>query len=145
MERDAQQRTALQENFAKSFQKYLTSKKKCGRVDNASSSQGAAGIWEVKNFAEKIGASVGASRGAVDMGLATVDMQVGQTGKTVNPKLYIACGISGAIQHIVGMQDSDKIIAINTDKNAPIFEHSDYAFVGDVFEVLPKLLETLDV
>lgn len=104
-----------------------------------------AGFELLKIFAEKIGASVGASRGAVDMGLATVDMQVGQTGKTVTPKLYIACGISGAIQHIVGMQDSDKIIAINTDKNAPIFEHSDYAFVGDVFDVLPKLLETLDV
>ena len=103
------------------------------------------GFELLKNFAEKIGASVGASRGAVDMGLATVDMQVGQTGKTVTPKLYIACGISGAIQHIVGMQDSDKIIAINTDKNALIFEHADYAFVGDVFEVLPKLLETLDV
>lgn len=100
-----------------------------------------AGFELLNNFAEKIGAGVGASRGAVEMGLATVDRQIGQTGKTVTPKLYIACGISGAIQHIVGMQDSDKIIAINTDKNAPIFEHADYGIVGDAFEVLPKLIE----
>ena len=73
------------------------------------------------------------------MGLASADIQIGQTGKTVTPQLYIACGISGAIQHIVGMQDSDKIIAINTDEKAPIFEHSDCGIVGDVFEVLPKL------
>lgn len=102
-----------------------------------------AGFELLKNLSESIGASVGASRGAVEMGLATVDCQIGQTGKTVTPKLYIACGISGAIQHIVGMQDADKIIAINTDKNAPIFEHADYGFVGDVFEVLPKLTELL--
>ena len=102
-----------------------------------------AGFELLKNLSESIGASVGASRGAVEMGLATVDCQIGQTGKTVTPKLYIACGISGAIQHIVGMQDADKIIAINTDKNAPIFEHADYGFVGDVFEVLPNLTELL--
>ena len=102
----------------------------------------ASGFELLKNFAEKIGATVGASRGAVDMGLATVDVQIGQTGKTVTPKLYIACGISGAIQHVVGMQDSDKIIAINTDKNAPIFEYADYGIVGDVFEVIPQLIET---
>ena len=102
-----------------------------------------AGFELLNDFSSKIGASVGASRGAVEMGLASVDKQIGQTGKTVTPKLYIACGISGAIQHVVGMQDSDKIIAINTDKNAPIFEYADYGIVGDVFEVLPKLIELL--
>lgn len=98
-----------------------------------------AGFELLKNFAESIGACVAASRGAVEMGLAPSDIQIGQTGKTVTPKLYIACGISGAIQHIVGMQDSDKIIAINTDEKAPIFDVCDYGFIGDVFEVLPKL------
>ncbi len=98
-----------------------------------------AGFELLKNFAESIGACIAASRGAVEMGLAPVDIQIGQTGKTVTPKLYIACGISGAIQHIVGMQDSDKIIAINTDEKAPIFEISDCGIVGDAFEILPKL------
>ena len=97
------------------------------------------GFELLKNFAESIGACVAASRGAVDMGLASADIQIGQTGKTVTPKLYIACGISGAIQHIVGMQDSDKIIAINTDEKAPIFDHCDCGIVGDVFDILPKL------
>ena len=99
------------------------------------------GFELLKNFAESIGGVVGASRGAVEIGLASVEIQIGQTGKTVTPKLYIACGISGAIQHIVGMQDSDKIIAINIDKNAPIFEHADYGIVGDAFEILPKLAD----
>lgn len=98
-----------------------------------------AGFELLKNFAEKIGASVAASRGAVDMGLASSDIQIGQTGKTVTPKLYIACGISGAIQHIVGMSESDKIIAINTDKNAPIFDVCDCGIVADVFEILPQI------
>ena len=98
-----------------------------------------AGFELLKEFAKSIGASIGASRGAVDMGLASQDIQIGQTGKTVTPKLYIACGISGAIQHTVGMCDSDKIIAINKDPNAPIFEIADVGFVGDVFEVLPQL------
>ena len=98
-----------------------------------------AGFELLKEFAKSIGASIGASRGAVDMGLASQDVQIGLTGKTVTPKLYIACGISGAIQHTVGMCDSDKIIAINKDSNAPIFEIADVGFVGDVFEVLPQL------
>lgn len=102
-----------------------------------------AGFELLKNFARSIGASVGATRGAVDMGLASVDIQIGQTGKTVTPKLYIACGISGAIQHTVGMCDSDKIIAINKDANAPIFEIADVGYIGDIFEVLPELTKIL--
>ena len=103
----------------------------------------AAGFELLKNFADSIGASVGATRGAVDMGLASADIQIGQTGKTVSPKLYIACGVSGAIQHTVGMSESDKILAINKDEKAPIFEICDSAIVGDVFEVLPQLTELL--
>ena len=102
-----------------------------------------AGFELLKNFAQCIGGCVAASRGAVDMGLAPSDIQIGQTGKTVTPKLCIACGISGAIQHIVGMQDSDKIIAINNDEKAPIFDVSDCGFVGDVFEVIPELIRII--
>lgn len=101
------------------------------------------GFKLLKEFANLLGGVVGASRDAVEMGLATSDMQIGQTGKTVTPKLYIACGISGAIQHIVGMSESDKIVVINTDKNAPIFEIADIGIVGDAFDIIPKLVEDL--
>lgn len=97
----------------------------------------------LRNFAKSIGAAVAASRGAVEMGLAPSDIQIGQTGKTITPKLYIAFGISGAIQHIVGMSDSDKIMAVNIDKDAPIFDICDCGIVGDAFEVLPKLTEMI--
>lgn len=103
----------------------------------------AQGFELLKKFADELGGTVGATRLAVEMGLATHDMQVGQTGKTVSPKLYIACGISGAVQHTIGMADSERIIAINSDKNAPIFEIADYGYVGDVFEVVPQLVELL--
>lgn len=99
------------------------------------------GFELLKQFADKIGATVGATRGAVEMGLAPVSVQIGQTGKTVSPKVYIACGISGAIQHTVGMTGSEYIIAINNDENAPIFDIADTGIVGDVFEILPKYLE----